>query len=340
MKQLRHILLALVCLLFTVSCEAPYERNTSRIDNFTALWNILDTKYCYFTQKQIDWDGVYAAYYGKAMKAKSEEELFDVFATMLDTLQDGHVNLYSPFDVSRCRGWYEDFPTNYNSGIVYGPNYLTLDYKIAGGLHYQLIANGEIGLIRYSDFSYGFSSPNLHYISRYFSNCKGIIIDVRNNGGGRLDYAQTFASCFFKEKQVVGYMQHKTGPGHDQLSSPEAVEIDPTTAPIDWSDLHVAVLTNRRCYSATNDFVSKVQYAPNVEIIGGITGGGGGMPASSELPNGWLVRYSSVRMLNAEKEDIEFGVTPEIIVTMKPEDEIKGLDTLIERAITWILEQQ
>lgn len=86
----------------------------------------------------------------------------------------------------------------------------------------------------------------------------------------------------------------------------------------------MVVLTNRGCYSATNEFVSIMKYAPNVTIIGDKTGGGSGLPFTSELPNGWSVRFSaSPPMFNAEKEHIEFGVEPDIYVDMKDSDREK-----------------
>ena len=53
------------------------------------------------------------------------------------------------------------------------------------------------------------------------------------------------------------------------------------------------------------------------------------MPLSYELPCGWMVRFSSVRMYDREKKDIEPGIEPDIIVTMQSKDK----DDIIEKAI-------
>ena len=50
-----------------------------------------------------------------------------------------------------------------------------------------------------------------------------------------------------------------------------------------------------------------MRYADNCAIIGGKSGGGGGMPLSYEMPCGWTVRFSSVRMYDRDKNDIEDG---------------------------------
>ena len=63
---------------------------------------------------------------------------------------------------------------------------------------------------------------------------------------------------------------------------------------------------------------------------GGVSGGGGGMPMSYELPNGWTVRFSSVKMYNAEGNSIEEGVPPHILDSL-PANPTQ--DNLIEHAI-------
>lgn len=323
--------------LTTTGChDRNYVRDFTPRTNFDALWEIIDTKYCYLNEKGIDWNGVREVYQPKIDSVKSVYGLFDVLAQMLDTLQDGHVNLYAPFDVSRCRGWYEDYPENFSSTILYSPNYLGSDYRISAGMEYGLIANGKVGYIRYASFSNAFSAYGMKYIDAMFEHCKGIIIDVRNNGGGSLEYSTQLAASFFTERTVTGYIAHKTGPGHSDFSAPEPLYTDPKNAPIDWSGRHVVVLCNRRSYSATNDFVNRVKMAKNVKVMGGVTGGGGGMPLSSELPCGWMVRFSAVPMYDAEMNTTEFGVMPDVEVTMDSASMSEGRDAIIDAAVQYL----
>ncbi|MDO4190474.1 MAG: S41 family peptidase [Bacteroidales bacterium] len=330
----RNLILCLIFCCAMVGCHRnDYVRDFTPLTNFEALWNIIDTKYCYLDEKKIDWDGVKKVYEPKVAEVKSVVELFDVLAQMLDTLQDGHVNLYAPFDVSKCSGWYEDWPENFSSSILYSNKYLGADYRMSGGFEYALIDDGNIGYIRYSSFSNAFSAYGLLYIDAIFEQCKGIIIDVRNNGGGSLEYSAQLAASFFAERTITGYISHKTGPGHNDFSEPEPFYTDPENAPIDWSKRHVAVLCNRRSYSATNDFVNRVKMAPRVTVFGGRTGGGGGMPLSSELPCGWMVRFSAVPMYDAEMNTTEFGVDPDVFVTMDSASMAQGRDEIIEQAI-------
>ena len=72
-----------------------------------------------------------------------------------------------------------------------------------------------------------------------------------------------------------------------------------------------------------------MRYADHVLLVGGTSGGGGGMPMSYEMPCGWSVRFSSVRMYDADKKDIEEGIEPDVKVTMVSTDQ----DDIIEKAI-------
>ena len=321
---MKKILLVICVILIFWGCnkeETVTKYNNDPYENFDALWEILDERYCYFSYKNIDWIGVYNDISPRVNNAKDVFQLFDLMAEMIDTLDDGHVNLYAPFDVSSCSGWFDSYPADFNSDFLY--KHFDADLRSAGGFTYTTLENGEIGYIRYSSFSNGFTAANLAYIDAYFhqlNKVKGIIIDVRNNGGGSLGYSERLASCFFKEKTTTGYMRHKTGKCHDCFSDLTPIVTDPADAPIDWSDKRVIVLSNRRCYSATNDFIVRMKQAPNVVVVGGITGGGGGMPLSQELPNGWMVRFSAVPMFDAEMKHTEFGVIPDIEVHISSDD--------------------
>jgi hypothetical protein len=300
--------------------------NTPR-GNFEALWKIMDEHYCFFEYKEIDWNRIHDEYAQRINNGIRQDSLFMFLNVMLQELQDGHVNIYSAFDVGRYWKWFEDYPANYKQELIDG--YLGTDYQIAGGIRYKIL-DDSVGYFRYADFSSGIGESNLDYVLHKFKDCPGMILDVRNNGGGLLSYSDLLASRFFNEKTLVGYIQHKTGKGHNDFSKPYPKYIEPSTR-LKYRK-PVVVLTNRKCYSATNDFVNAMRYAPNVTLLGDKTGGGSGLPFSSELPNGWSVRFSACPMQDADKQQLEFGIEPDIWVGLLEEDVERGRDTMIERA--------
>ena len=71
---------------------------------------------------------------------------------------------------------------------------------------------------------------------------------------------------------------------------------------------------------------------PKAIIIGDKTGGGSGLPFSSELPHGWSVRLSASPIYDSQMNHIEFGIEPDIKVDITSEDYQRGIDTIIETA--------
>jgi len=333
MKYIFSILIIFIFSLSFPSCfdEDKFENNPR--GNFEALWRIMDERYCFFEYKDIDWQEVYTKYSEKITDDMSSYALFDVLGDMLDELRDGHVNLTANHDRSRYWKWHEDYPDNFYEHIQ--RNYIGTDYGLAGGMKYKIFGN-NIGYIYYGDFSSGLGEANLDQVLVRMSLCKGIIIDVRHNGGGLLSNAEKFARRFFEKKTLIGYIMHKTGKGHDSFSKPYERYIEPKRQ-IRYTG-HVVILTNRRSYSATNDFVSMMRNSPMVKIVGDNTGGGSGMPFTSELPNGWSVRFSASPLLNANKEHTEFGIEPDIKVDISGEDMFKGIDTILETAMEYLAE--
>ncbi len=312
----------------TTSCESykfDFENNPQ--GNFDALWTILDENYCYFDYKGINWDSIGTSYRARVTPNMSKDALFDLMALMLAELKDGHVNLIATHDISRYWSWKEDYPTNFNSLII--DEYLSTDYSSASSMKYKILED-NVGYIYYGSFSSSVSNSGLSQILNRMAICNGIIFDVRNNGGGSLVNVERIASRFFNERALVGYISHKVGPGHNDFSDLFPKHLDSSNSIRYQKPIYI--LTNRGCYSATNEFVSTMKYAHNAVIVGDKTGGGGGFPFSSELPNGWSVRFSTSPTFNADKQHIEFGVEPDVRLDMTPSDINRMRDTYIEYA--------
>lgn len=322
----RLIIFFVLCIVCS-SCFEEDKYENSKKGNFEALWKILDEKYCFFSYKEIDWDEVYQRYSDRISENMTNDALFAILGEMLAELKDGHVNLIASHNVARYWKWYEDYPDNFDTKIQ--DNYLGTDYYIASGLKYKVLED-NVGYVYYGSFSSGIGEGNINQVLDRLALCDGLILDIRNNGGGLMTNSDKLASHFFNEKTLVGYIQHKTGKGHNDFSKPYEIYVTPSNG-VKYQK-KVVVLTNRRCYSAANDFVNAMQYAPNAMVIGDKTGGGGGMPFSSELPNGWSVRFSATPSYNASLEQIEFGIVPHVQVDMTDEDMRRGVDTIIEKA--------
>ena len=125
-------------------------------------------------------------------------------------------------------------------------------------------------------------------------------------------------------------MQHKDGKGHNDFSSMQKQWIKPSKE-LRWHK-PVIVLTNRSTFSAANEFVKYMRCSSLVRTVGDRTGGGAGMPFSSELPNGWGVRFSACPMYDTDKNSTENGIEPDFKTDITDADMLSGRDTIIELA--------
>lgn len=339
MKNILRLFVCCLALLVFHACVKEDHYDNSKQGNYEALWRIMNEHYCFFDYKKeqlgVDWDEVHTRYARQVHEGMNNVQLFEVLCNMLAELQDGHVNLSAAFDFGRNWSFYEDYPENYNDSIA--KLYLGHNYMIASGLKY-VILDDNIGYVRCETFEDGIGNGNVSSMLNVLSSCNGLIIDVRGNGGGQLTNAEKLASHFTNESILVGYVSHKTGKGRNDFSTPKAVYLDPATDGIRWQK-PVVVLTNRAVYSAANDFVKCMKLCPNVTIMGDRTGGGSGMPFNSELPNGWTVRYSAVIFYDKDMQHTEFGIDPDISLSLSGADILQKKDTYIEKARAFLSEK-
>lgn len=328
-------LLAIAALLSgsLAGCHSIEEYDNNPRGNFEALWDIIDKHYCFLDYKFVDWDSIHSAYSKKIADGMNSRELFNVCADMLAELRDGHTNLSSGFNTSYYSAWWSDYPQNYDSRII-EQYYFNFNYNSLGSVKYGILSS-NIGYIGYSSFETTLGDGNWNWVFSDLATCDGLIIDIRDNGGGLIDNVEPLVSHFITERTLAGYISHKTGPGHDDFSEPFPYYFEPAPKGSIMWEKPVVVLTNRSTFSAANNFASVMKLLPRVYMVGATTGGGCGMPFSSELPNGWGVRFSASRVYDAQMNLTEFGIEPTegCAIDMDENEALNGVDTMLEFAI-------
>lgn len=329
------IFLFIIC-IFSPGCADEIKYPDDAYGNFDALTEIIDSRYCFFAEKDIDWQEVAARYRKEISEETNQLELFDICSRMLDELRDGHVNLSSRFNTSYYRAWWSDYPQDFDLRTLQ-QYYLDFDYSTTSGMLYKIFPRENAGYIYYPSFSSGISEVALDYVLVQLYECNSLIIDIRDNGGGLLTNIDVLIGRLIDREIPGGSISHKTGPEHDAFSEPYPFSYK--SAPdyrIHFLDKPVYVLTNRSCYSAANAFTAVAKSLPNVKIIGARTGGGGGLPFSSELPNGWSVRFSASPLYGPDGEVTEFGVDPSPgFECHAPAEELaRGRDAILELALS------
>lgn len=329
MRKLYSILLISLSL---ISCEKALFENdlasTNPKDNFEYLWNECNEKYSYFDVKNIDWDVVKSEYSAKIYDGMSQDSLFKVLGGMLTELRDDHTNLISNFNVSTYRVDYLG-QDNFDWRII-EDRYLNRDYYITGPFLHNFLDNKEIGYVRFPSFPGTVDAKNLDFVLNRYKNTKGLILDMRENGGGAVTDIFKILSRFVERKTLVNYSRIKSGPGRNDFSEAEPVYVSPYNG-IRYEN-KIVVLVDRGTYSAGSFFSLATKALPNITLIGDTTGGGLGLPNGGQLPNGWTYRFSITQALTLDKSpDYENGVPPDIEALVDWGDLTK--DEVLERAI-------
>ncbi|WP_107038610.1 S41 family peptidase [Brumimicrobium mesophilum] len=332
---MKHLLLILSVLLLT-SCEKVLFKkdigSANPLENFDYLWNEVDKKYSYFELKNIDWDEMRDTYRPMLNENSTEVELFSVLASMLNELRDDHTNLTSPFNVSVYNVALNS-PQNYRARTI-DEFYLTDPWR-TGALKNDFLSNGEVGYIRYGSFSSGFSDSQMDLILDRFKDTKGIILDLRENGGGAIFNIPKLLGRFVSSKTLVGYSITRNGEEHNEFGEKEDFYISPT-GNVQFQK-PVVVLIDRGSYSAATFFAVATKAFSNITLIGDATGGGGGLPNGGQLPNGWTYRFSVSQLLDLNGENYaEDGVPADIDAAFDWND--LETDEILERGILEITE--
>lgn len=320
-----------VCIGFFSCKKVLFEEEPTNdpVSVFNQVWDYTNENYSFFEYKNIDWDSIKTVFEPRVSNSISQDSLFRVLSDMLYTLKDGHVNLTSPFNISRNWSWYLDYPQNYNENLL--KRYYFKDQQEYVG-PFVIHDFGDVGYIRYGSFSSSVSDSKMQYVLEKFRDRKGLIIDVRDNGGGSISNVYNIANHFTDEKFIAGLYRVKNGPAKNDYTDFYGMQLEPIEDFVSYKK-PVILLTNRMCYSATNMFRTVMGELKNVTVIGDRTGGGGGVPTYKQLSNGWQIRVSSSQTYTLNGVNNENGLLPNIKVDMTADDEAKNIDTILEEAL-------
>jgi hypothetical protein len=331
----RTIAVAIACSALAACADIAGPPNGGATDNaalFDQTWRDVDLHYSYFDYKGIDWDSLGAVYRPRAVAAASGLELARVLGRMLAELRDVHVSL-TPVGV----GGPIRYVSRYDTADVHFDEWATLSRYVSGvrrtsGGHVIFgMADSVTGYVRIPTFEGRDWASELDEALNALSTARNLIVDVRNNPGGRRALAFELAGRFADRERTFAYLRQRNGPSHHDFTDYTPVKVNPAGAAFRGD---VYLLTNRKSCSSAEEFALALRVQPRVTVLGDTTAGASGGPVPRELPNGWIYQISEwieYTLTGAIVQDV--GVAPDVVVIAHPYSMTLGRDAMLERAL-------
>lgn len=260
--------------------------------------------------------------------------MYTYLSEIVAFINDGHVNLYTPFGYARCRNCNVEYTS---MRLLNSKKYIAFNQsqKNKEIIQYGDVIGENIGYIMIKTFN-GTSEDErflmIDGIISEFYDKAGILIDVRGNGGGNSSNADIIAGRFADVKRVYRRFCNKTGRGANDFSDWESSYIEPRGKKQFLKP--VVIMTSRRTFSSSEDFVLAMKVFPHVTQIGDTTSGGIGNPVFRELPNGWNYRLSTKVVATPDGHIVEGnGIPPDFTILNSETDSIAEIDRMLEKGI-------
>lgn len=346
MKKINYISLAVISLLLTGSCEKIAMHPQPGTDNqsiFEEYVGLVTTKYALSEVKGVDLEALADSIRPFITPELSQQEFYDYMLVFTMRMREGHTTLEGEglenVPVFGGYPWYEGYPIS-NNGILsqkyyYGeeanPDVQVLStedsyFEIQYGF---LPQDPEIGYIVINTFSISPSSEQIELMMEYLNRARGIIIEIRGNFGGFIEFGARLVSFFTEEEYVFATNYIKNGPGPDDYAATE-MKITPSGSQHTFTG-PVMILHDRISFSTGSIFPVMMSPLEHVTTLGQISGGGTGEIIEGYLANGWKYTLSTSNLVDASGHPTDNGSEPDIPVAYNPED--TASDAIIERAI-------
>ena len=155
-------------------------------------------------------------------------------------------------------------------------------------------------------------------------NPRGVVIDLRNNGGGLLDACVAIASSFFDQEILVRTRGRSFGSSGDIISDRGGLLVD----------MPLIVLVNKGSASASEIFAGAVKDHKRGILLGQKTFGKGSVQNVIPLTDGSSLKVTIAEWLTPLEHSInEQGIEPDEEILLTEEDVNEGRDPAMERAL-------
>ncbi|MDQ3957783.1 MAG: S41 family peptidase [Actinomycetota bacterium] len=199
----------------------------------------------------------------------------------------------------------------------------TLDFTITResielpNLQANLRADG-LGYIRLFGFARGAAGEVREEVDEMLDEgAEGIVLDLRDNGGGLFSEAVDVASVFIEDGEVVIYRERASG---DTTYEAEGDAFE---------DVPLVVLVNEGTASASEIVAGALQDQERATLIGTTTYGKGSVQEVVRLRDSSALKLTTAAYLTPEGRNINgFGIAPDVEVAETPDQKDRAVEIL------------
>ena len=331
-------------------CRRPAPSTpTAVFEVFATTWK---EHYPFFALKGMDWDRVVAEHRAKVSDSMAPAALFAQLTSLIEPLNDPHTSIRADSLDLRFGG---NRPPATREEWDRAPRYFAITEKYLdapirkfceGQVEFGTI--GDVGFLRIRSFDgYHQDEPfesglvaleaALDTIFAGASAWRGMIIDVRFNGGGADPYGLAIAARLTGSEYVAYAKQARNDRADPNRWTPEQISrVVPTDRPGFRGP--VVELIGLYSVSAAETFTQAlINRAPKVVRVGENTQGVFSDVMGRRLPNGWRFGLPNERFVTNGVSYDGPGIPPDVMVPVFPaRDRTDGKDRSLERALTLV----
>ncbi|MDQ2920828.1 MAG: S41 family peptidase [Acidobacteriota bacterium] len=192
---------------------------------------------------------------------------------------------------------------------------------------------GDVAVIQIDAFTRPVVADFVRALKQKIAGARGVILDLRSNGGGDAEAMTDVASAFLQAGFGLGQFTGRDGSSFTiatHSKSPFMPE------PIEQTELPLVVLTSERTASAAEILIAALKTSKRAIVIGTETCGCVlAIRTRHLLPDGGLLDVSELDYQTAVGERLEkHGIKPDETVVVQRNDLYSGRDRAMELAVT------
>ncbi len=327
-------------------CDSPTpDTPVSNFDVFAATWA---EQYGFFDLKRADWKAIVAANRPRITASSPPESLLAVLSGMIEPFHDAHTFIGAG-KVGRFGGARKTVNSleraDFAKAYALTEKYLKSPvHKFCNGqVEFSLLAD-DIGYLRLRSFS-GYHAGGFEAglaaleaaLDTIFTGAgfwKGMVIDVRINGGGADPYGLAIASRLANEPYLAYTKEARADPDDPAKWTPgQDSRVVPAAGP--GFKGPVIILTGVHSVSAAETFTQAMMHrTPRVTRVGEHTQGVFSDVLVRLLPNGWRFGLPNERFITDGKTWDGPGIPPDMEVPVFAKADLEaGRDLVLQKAV-------